>query len=105
MLKGKGQVRVPASNEDIREGSRRIADIGLSREVVEDRPDQPIDCLGFMLKIRVAQLIHDVLARIDGPMIRFVVDNQKRQVCNKLAAGFGIDVIGNAIADPMKQAL
>ena len=92
-------------NEDVREGRRRVADISLPREMVEDRPDQPVDCLGFMFEIWVAKLVHDIFTGVDRSVIGLVVDHHERQVGDGLATGFGVDMIGDTVTNPVQQAL
>ena len=78
-------------NEDVRKGCRRVTDIGLPREMVEDRPDRPIDRLGLVFEIRVAELVHDIFTSIDRPVIGLVVDHHERQVGDKFATCFRVD--------------
>lgn len=63
-------------NEDVGEGSSRVADIDPAVELHEQSPDFAIDALGVVILVERAVLEQRLIARVDRCLISFVIDDQ-----------------------------
>ena len=67
-------------DEDVGEGRRGVADIGLPGELMQDRADQPVDRGGLVFLVNHAVLVHHILPGVDRAVVALVVNDQKGKV-------------------------